>query len=55
MCRRPAPSSLPPKVRGLVRQHIDSFNYLIEHEFRKIIQAKGNEKVTLSSAYLAPL
>ena len=43
----PTPLTLPSsKVRGLVRQHIDSFNYLIEHEFRKIIQAKGNEKVT---------
>jgi hypothetical protein len=32
------------KVRGLVRQHIDSFNYLINHDMRKIVHA--NEKVT---------
>ena len=34
------------RVRGLVRQHIDSFNYFINHELRKIIHAKGNERVT---------
>ena len=34
------------KVRGLVRQHIDSFNYLINDEIKKIIHAKANEKVT---------
>lgn len=34
------------QVRGLVKQHIDSFNYLINHEIKKIIHAKGNEKVT---------
>lgn len=32
------------KVRGLVKQHLDSFNYLINHEIRKIVAA--NEKVT---------
>jgi len=34
------------KVRGLVRQHIDSFNYFINLEMKKIIRAKGNERVT---------
>ena len=34
------------KVRGLVRQHIDSFNYLINEEIKKIIHAKANERVT---------
>lgn len=34
------------KMRGLVRQHIDSFNYLINHDIKKIIKAKANEKVT---------
>mmetsp|Transcript_6859 Transcript_6859/g.25298 ORF Transcript_6859/g.25298 Transcript_6859/m.25298 type:complete len:1170 (+) Transcript_6859:151-3660(+) len=34
------------KVRGLVKQHIDSFNYLINVEIKKIIHAKANEKVT---------
>ncbi len=32
------------KVRGLVKQHIDSFNYFINHEIKKIVRA--NEKVT---------
>lgn len=34
------------QVRGLVKQHIDSFNYFINHEIKKIVHAKGNEKVT---------
>ena len=34
------------KVRGLVKQHIDSFNYLVNHEIKKIVRAKDNEKVT---------
>ena len=34
------------KVRGLVKQHIDSFNYFIDHEIKKIVGAQGNEKVT---------
>ena len=33
-------------VRGLVKQHIDSFNYLINEDIKKIIRAKANEKVT---------
>ena len=37
------------KVRGLVRQHIDSFNYLINEEIKKIIHAKANERVTCDS------
>jgi DNA-directed RNA polymerase III subunit RPC2 len=32
------------KVRGLVKQHIDSFNYLINHDIRNIMHA--NEKIT---------
>ncbi|PIK44762.1 putative DNA-directed RNA polymerase III subunit RPC2-like, partial [Apostichopus japonicus] len=32
------------KVRGLVRQHIDSFNYFINVEIKKIM--KANERVT---------
>lgn len=31
------------KVRGLVRQHIESFNHLIEHEMKQIMRA--NEKI----------
>jgi DNA-directed RNA polymerase III subunit RPC2 len=34
------------QVRGLVKQHIDSFNYFINCEIKKIIHATGNEKVT---------
>ena len=37
------------KTRGLVRQHIDSFNYFINHEMKKIVLAKANEKVTCDS------
>ena len=37
------------KVRGLVRQHIDSFNYLVNEEIKKIIHAKANERVTCDS------
>lgn len=29
-----------------MKQHIDSFNYFINHEIKKIVRAKGNEKVT---------
>lgn len=34
------------KVRGLVKQHIDSFNYFVNYEIKKIIHAKANEKVS---------
>lgn len=34
------------QVRGLVRQHIESFNYFINREIKSIVQAKGNERVT---------
>lgn len=34
------------KVRGLVKQHIDSFNYFVNCEIKKIIHAKANEKIT---------
>jgi len=41
----PTPNPQPPtpnlssQVRGLVRQHIDSFNYLINTEMREIVHA----------------
>ena len=35
------------KVKGLVKQHIDSFNYFVEHEIKSIVQA--NDKVTSSA------
>jgi DNA-directed RNA polymerase III subunit RPC2 len=34
------------KIRGLVRQHIDSFNYFINEEIKQIV--KANEKVKLT-------
>ncbi len=35
------------KVKGLVKQHIDSFNYFVEHEIKNIV--KANDKVTSSA------
>lgn len=35
------------KVRGLVKQHIDSFNYFIDHEIKKIVEA--NQKLIIDS------
>ena len=35
------------KVKGLVRQHIDSFNYFINEDIKNIV--KANEKVTSSA------
>lgn len=32
------------KIKGLVKQHIDSFNYFINEDIKKIVQA--NDKVT---------
>ncbi len=32
------------KVRGLVKQHIDSYNYFVTTEIKKILQA--NQKIT---------
>ncbi|PQE29753.1 hypothetical protein CJF32_00000432 [Rutstroemia sp. NJR-2017a WRK4] len=32
------------KVKGLVKQHIDSFNYFVEHEIKDIV--KANKRVT---------
>lgn len=37
------------RVRGLVRQHIDSFNYFINHEIKKIVRAPGNERLGIDS------
>ncbi|CAI5930828.1 unnamed protein product [Closterium sp. NIES-64] len=34
------------KVRGLVKQHVDSFNYFVNCDIKKIIHAKANERVT---------
>ncbi|CAN6485138.1 unnamed protein product [Victoria cruziana] len=33
------------KVRGLVKQHIDSFNHFVNEDMKKIIHTKGNEIV----------
>lgn len=40
------------KVRGLVRQHIDSFNYFINEEIKQIV--KANEKVNISFHFACP-
>lgn len=32
-----------------MRQHIDSFDYFINHEIKKIVRAKGNERVVSDS------
>lgn len=37
------------KVRGLVKQHLDSFNYFVKCDMKKIICAKGNERITSSA------
>lgn len=37
------------KVRGLVRQHIDSFDYFINHEIKQIVRAKANHMVRSES------
>eukprot|EP00884_Botryococcus_braunii_P009393 jgi/Botrbrau1/18455/Bobra.0072s0038.1 len=37
------------KTRGLVKQHIESFNYFMDRELKKIVTAKANEKVTATS------
>ena len=37
------------QVRGLVKQHIDSFNYFLETEIKKIVQAKANRIVRCDS------
>ena len=34
-----------PQSRGLVRQHIESFNYFINREIKSIVRAKSNERV----------
>ncbi|XP_068646437.1 DNA-directed RNA polymerase III subunit 2 isoform X1 [Aristolochia californica] len=33
------------KVRGLVKQHIDSFNYFVNCDIKKIVRAKENERI----------
>ncbi len=32
------------KVKGLVKQHIDSYNFFVEHEIQSIVDA--NKKIT---------
>lgn len=36
-------------MRGLVKQHIESFNYFMDHELKKIVCAKANEKVVAAA------
>lgn len=35
------------KLRGLVKQHIDSFNYFLDVELKQIIRAESNRRITL--------
>ena len=35
------------QVRGLVKQHVDSFNHLVDIEIKQIV--KANEKVTVDT------
>eukprot|EP01023_Acetabularia_acetabulum_P067026 TRINITY_DN9158_c0_g1_i1.p1 TRINITY_DN9158_c0_g1~~TRINITY_DN9158_c0_g1_i1.p1 ORF type:complete len:374 (-),score=57.34 TRINITY_DN9158_c0_g1_i1:280-1338(-) len=37
------------RVKGLVKQHLDSFNYFINDEIKKIVQAESNFKITIDS------
>lgn len=33
------------KMRGLMRQHIDSFNYFVEKDIKNIVNAVSNREV----------
>ena len=35
------------KTRGLVKQHIDSFNWFINHEIKSIVTAPANRRVVV--------
>lgn len=37
------------RVRGLVKQHLDSFNYLVNEEIKLIVGAQGNQRVTVQA------
>jgi DNA-directed RNA polymerase III subunit RPC2 len=37
------------KARGLVKQHIDSFNYFVNTEIEQIVKAKSNVRITSDS------
>ena len=43
----PALARRRSQVRGLVKQHLDSFNHLVDIEIKQIV--KANEKVTVDS------
>ena len=34
------------QARGLVKQHIDSFNYFVNTEIEQIVKAKSNVRIT---------
>eukprot|EP01048_Picozoa_sp_COSAG05_P018671 COSAG05_NODE_2773_length_2659_cov_19.125781_1_plen_289_part_10 len=42
------------QVRGLVRQHIESFNYFINTDLQKIVFAQANKRVTLDQVTPEP-
>ena len=35
------------EVKGLVKQHIDSFNHFVEHEIKAIVKANEKEQIVL--------
>lgn len=37
------------RVRGLVKQHLDSFNYLVNEEIKLIVSAQGNQKIVVQA------
>ena len=34
------------KLRGLAKQHVQSFDYFINHDIKKIVKAKDNNRVS---------
>lgn len=40
------------KVKGLIKQHIDSFNYFIEVELKKIVQANSTVTSDVDAKFL---
>ena len=42
------------QLRGLMRQHIDSFNYFVNREIKDIVNASSNREVTPLCHYPSP-
>ena len=39
------------KVKGLVKQHIDSFNFFVEHEIKEIVKANKTIRCEADSKF----